>query len=173
MITPRNKYNIPTVYVEGLKEDSTLKNFIHCYIPEPVPIGKRKLWGIEYPIKPINVKHVDSSELLLELATIDPDEVIGERIVSRILFKSSFVLNIYGKMLSIERPTRTGAITPILMIKAHNNDLEHAFNELFFLIQGYDGMTENREGKVTLDSQVFRPRHHNNSSRPSTHLHRV
>lgn len=156
MIQPNNKYYIPTVYVQGLQEDTTIQNFIHCYIPEPVPVGRRRLWGIEYPIKPINIRHEDSSDVLLELAMIEPDQRIGERIVSRILFKSSFVLNVYKKMLSIEVLTKSGGVRPVLMIKAYNRDLQKAFTELFALIHGHEGMIENDEGKLELDQRIFR-----------------
>ncbi len=172
MIKPKHEYDIPTVYVEGLKEDTYIKNFIHCYIPHRVPIGQRKLWGIEYPIKPINIKHEDSSELLLELATLSPDKNIGERIISRILFKSAFVMNVYTKMLSIEISTKTGVI-PILQTRAFNLDLESAFTELYWLIEGYDGMILDREHKPRLDQNIFRPRPAGNLTPPPLNKHQA
>lgn len=167
MIQPKNIYPIPTIYVEGLKEDRMIKNFMHCYVPVKVPIGQRKLWGIEYPVKPINVTRPDSSELLLELATISPDEVLGERIVSRILFKSSFVMSVYKKMLSIEVPTKTGVI-PLVSLRAYSKDLERAFTELFWLIEGYEGMTLDLEHKQVLDPNIFQHRR-NTRQAPSPH----
>ncbi len=172
MIRPKHNYDIPTVYVEGLKEDAYIKNFIHCYVPCRVPIGHRKLWGIEFPIKPVNVKHEDSSDLLLELATISPDEHFGERIISRILFKSSFVLNVYTKMLSIEIPTNTG-VKPLLQIRAYNRDLESAFNELYWLIEGYEGMMLDHEHKPKLDQNIFRPRKAGSPTPPPLNKHQA
>lgn len=155
MIQPKHAYSFPTVYVEGMKEDTTIKNFIHCYIPEVVPIGEKRLWSIEYPVKAINVKHEDSSNLLLELATMEPNVPhIGDKIVSRIVFKSAFVLNVYKKLLSIEVLRKHG-IVPLLQIRAYNRDLECAFNELFELIQGREGMILDSEHRQQLDPHIF------------------
>lgn len=151
----KRDYAVPEVYVEGIKEDTRIKNFVHCYIPGKVPKGYKHLWAIEYPIKPINIKSFDSSNLLLELAFFDRDEVRGERIVSRILFRSSFVLGVYKKILSIEILTKKGVI-PYYKVRAYNRDLEKAFNELFYLIEGYDGMIYNRETKqFEVDKHIF------------------
>ena len=158
MINPRNTYHIPTIVIDGMEQDSSIPELIHCYITDDMPVGQRLLWGVEYAIKPINLQHMDSNNLMIELATIDPDEKIGERIISRFLFKSFFVTTIYKKIISIERKFAGGGIRPILQTTAYSIDLKNAFREIFWLIDGHDGMVEDREtGMIVPDPGMFSP----------------
>lgn len=157
-------YNIPFVYVEGIKEDVYIKNFIHCYLPCEIPIGVKHLWSISYDIKHINVKHEDSKDLLLELATINPHKERGEIIVSRIFMQSFYVLNCYNKMLSFEYQGRIG-IKPLLQIRAFNKDLKCAFEELYPLIHGHEGFQRDELDRQVLDSQIFQRAKHKRKQR--------
>ena len=161
LVQPLHKYHIPTIEIEGLEQDSYIPELIHCYINDDMPVGKRLLWSISYAIKPINLKHYDSNNLMIELATINPDEEIGERIISRFLFKSFFVMNIFRKVISIERKFVGGGIRPILSTVADSKDLEAAFTEIYMLLDGHDGMvTDLNTGNVVLDPHMFASKRH-------------
>lgn len=156
LVQPLHKYHIPTIEIDGLEQDHNMPELIHCYINDDMPVGKRLLWSVSYAIKPINLKHYDSNNLMIELATISPDEEIGERIISRFLFKSFFVMNIFRKIVSIERKFVGGGIRPILNTVADSKDLEAAFEEIYLLVDGHDGVVTDRQtDTVVLDPRIF------------------